>query len=103
MSRLKISYGIGKSIDVKLKNYGNGKHIVVIKETRITFKDYKIRITITAVTDDGWLHIYVANDILYINQQNETFQNKSTNELITKFSMLWELTEETSKETAGLI
>tara|TARA_R110002020_G_scaffold264813_3_gene479531 strand:- start:6909 stop:10433 length:3525 start_codon:yes stop_codon:yes gene_type:complete len=81
ISRPRITDGSGKSNDFLLRNDGEGQFVAVTNEAGITYEGYGLGLTITDVNQDGWPDIYVANDfltndVLYINQQDGTFQNE---------------------------
>lgn len=81
ISRPRITDGSGKSNDFLLRNDGNGQFVAVTNEAGINYEGYGLGLTITDVNQDGWPDIYVANDfltndVLYINQQDGTFQNE---------------------------
>ncbi len=78
--------GSGPSTDRLYENTGSGKngHPVfenISKTAGILIEGYGLGLAITDINQDGWPDIYVANDfvandLLYINNQDGTFTNK---------------------------
>ena len=78
--------GSGPSTDRLYENTGNGKngHPVfenVSKKAGVLIEGYGLGLAITDINQDGWPDIYVANDfvandLLYVNNQDGTFTNR---------------------------
>ena len=69
--------------DILYRNNGNETFTDVSKEAGITIEGYSLGAAISDVNGDGWPDIYVSNDfltndILYINNGNGTFSDKTT-------------------------
>ncbi|SDD19714.1 Repeat domain-containing protein [Algoriphagus faecimaris] len=92
--REKITDGSAINNDAFYRNNGDGTFTNVTLEAGITIEGFGLGLLITDVNNDGWpdIHVsndYVTNDILYINNQDGTFSNKSSNWLKhqSQFSM----------------
>lgn len=80
--RKKISDGSAINNDRLYRNNGNGTFTNVTIEAGIRYEGYGLGLAIADYNQDGWSDIYVSNDylsndILYINQRNGTFENKT--------------------------
>lgn len=80
--REKINNGTSPNNDRLYRNNGNNSFTNVSKEAGIIFEGYGLGIAISDFNLDGWQDIYVSNDflsedILYLNNQNGTFTNKT--------------------------
>lgn len=80
--RTKITDGSAVNNDTFYKNNGDGTFTNVTLEAGITFEGFGLGLAIGDVNNDGWpdIHVsndYITNDILYINNQNGTFSNKT--------------------------
>jgi hypothetical protein len=92
--RPKISDGSAPNNDHLYRNNGDGTFTNVTMEAGITLEGYGLGIAISDLNKDGWPDIYVSNDylsndVLYINNGNGTFTNR-TSEFIghqSQFSM----------------
>ena len=92
--RPKITDGSAQNNDKLFRNDGNGTFSDVTQEAGITYEGFGLGLAISDVNLDGWPDIYVSNDylsndILYINNQDGTFANR-TAELLghqSQFSM----------------
>lgn len=92
--RKKITDGTALSNDRLYHNNGDNTFTDVTIEAGITIEGYGLGIAISDINNDGWSDIYVSNDyltndILYINNQDGTFNN-NIDDLIkhqSKFSM----------------
>ncbi len=90
----KITDGSAVNNDTFYRNNGDGTFTNVTIETGITYEGFGLGLAIGDVNNDGWpdIHVsndYITNDILYINNQDGTFSNK-TKELLrhqSQFSM----------------
>ncbi|WP_297335657.1 VCBS repeat-containing protein [Algoriphagus sp.] len=82
--REKITDGSAINNDAFYRNNGDGTFTDVTQEAGITIEGFGLGLLITDVNNDGWpdIHVsndYVTNDILYINNQDGTFSNQSSN------------------------
>lgn len=89
--RGKITDGSAINNDRLYKNNGDGTFTDVTIEAGITIEGFGLGLAVSDINQDGWLDIYVSNDytpndILYINNQDGTFSNK-TKEYIRHQSM----------------
>jgi hypothetical protein len=92
--RPKIIDGSAANNDRLYRNEGNGKFQDVTRSAGITYEGYGLGLAVTDVNSDGWPDLYVSNDylsndILYINNQDGTFRN-GTSEWVghqSQFSM----------------
>ena len=89
--REKITDGSAINNDRLYKNNGDGTFTDVTIEAGITIEGFGLGIAVADINQDGWLDIYVSNDympndILYINNQDGTFSNR-TKEYIRHQSM----------------
>jgi len=80
--RQKISDGTAINNDRLYRNNGDGTFSNVTIEAGIIFEGFGLGLAIGDVNKDGWPDIYVsndyvANDILYINNQDGTFSNQT--------------------------
>jgi hypothetical protein len=81
LQRPKIK-GESRGTDILLRNDGNGKFTDVSKKSGILIEGYSLGINTSDFNNDGWIDVYVsndyiANDILYINNRDGTFTDKS--------------------------
>ena len=81
--RERVNDGTSPNNDRLYRNNGNGKFSNVSKEAGIIYEGFGLGLGIADFNSDGWPDIYVSNDflsndILYINNQDGTFTNKST-------------------------
>lgn len=81
--RPKLTDGSAINNDRLYRNNGNGTFTNVTKEAGIVLEGYGNSVSVADVNNDGWPDIYVgndfiSNDILYINNQNGTFTNRSS-------------------------
>lgn len=89
--REKITDGSAINNDRLYKNNGDGTFTDVTLEAGITIEGFGLGIAVADINFDGWPDIYISNDytpndILYINNQDGTFSNK-TKEYIRHQSM----------------
>ena len=75
-------HGESPGTDILYRNNGNGTFTDVSKEAGILKEGYSLGAAISDVNNDGWPDIYVSNDfltndILYINNGNGTFSDKT--------------------------
>lgn len=80
--RAKVMDGSSPSNDRFYRNNNNGTFTDVSKEAGIAIEGFGLGLAITDINIDGWPDIYVSNDfitndVLYINNRNGTFTNKS--------------------------
>ena len=81
--RPKIINGSAENNDRLYRNNGNGTFTNVTKEAGILLEGFGNSVSVTDINNDGWPDIYVgndfiSNDILYINNKNGTFTNRSS-------------------------
>ena len=82
--REKIIDGSAINNDKFYRNNGDGTFTDVTLEAGITIEGFGLGLVVSDLNNDGWpdIHVsndYVANDILYLNNQNGTFSNQSKN------------------------
>ncbi|HEX6892813.1 MAG TPA: VCBS repeat-containing protein [Chryseolinea sp.] len=80
--RPKRSKGEAESTDRLYRNNGNNTFTNASDEAGITIEGYGLGVAICDINQDSWPDVYVANDFLsndliWVNQQNGTFQNKA--------------------------
>ena len=92
--RPKVTDGSAVNNDSFYRNNGDGTFTDVTIEAGITFEGFGLGLAISDLNNDGWpdIHVsndYITNDILYINNQNGTFSNKTKENLRhqSQFSM----------------
>ena len=92
--REKITDGSAINNDAFYRNNGDGTFTDVTLEAGITIEGFGLGLLIADLNNDGWpdIHVsndYVTNDILYINNQDGTFSNQSSQKLKhqSQFSM----------------
>ena len=92
--RDKIVDGSAANNDRFYRNEGDGRFTEVSREVGIVYEGYGLGLAIGDVNKDGYPDIfvsndYIANDLLYINQRDGTFQNRAGSLLSysSKFSM----------------
>lgn len=78
----KITDGSSPTTDRLYRNNGNGTFSDVGKQAGILYEGYGLGLAISDFNNDGWPDIYesndfMTNDVLYINNQDGTFTNKS--------------------------
>jgi hypothetical protein len=78
----KITDGSAPNNDRLLRNDGNGSFTDVTIESGITYEGFGLGLAIADFNNDGWPDIYVSNDylsndILYINEKNGSFKNRT--------------------------
>ncbi|MHA7130004.1 FG-GAP-like repeat-containing protein [Algoriphagus namhaensis] len=90
----KITDGSAINNDSFYRNEGNGTFTNVTLETGITIEGFGLGLLIADLNNDGWpdIHVsndYVTNDILYLNNQDGTFSNATSDKLRhqSQFSM----------------
>ncbi len=90
----KITDGSAINNDAFYRNNGDGTFTDVTIEAGITIEGFGLGLLIADLNNDGWpdIHVsndYVTNDILYINNQDGTFSNKTKERLRhqSQFSM----------------
>jgi len=90
----KIVDGSAINNDAFYRNNGDGTFTNVTLEAGITIEGFGLGLLIADLNNDGWpdIHVsndYVTNDILYINNQDGTFSNKTKERLRhqSQFSM----------------
>lgn len=81
--REKITDGSAINNDRLYRNNGDGSFTDVTIEAGITIEGFGLGIAVADINQDGWLDIYVSNDympndILYINNQDGTFSNRTS-------------------------
>ncbi|OOQ57325.1 VCBS repeat-containing protein [Mucilaginibacter pedocola] len=81
--RPKLMDGSAINNDRLYRNNGNGTFTNVTKEAGILIEGYGNSVSVSDFNNDGWPDIYVGNDfistdLLYINNQNGTFTNRSS-------------------------
>ncbi|SDZ38261.1 MULTISPECIES: VCBS repeat-containing protein [Rhodonellum] len=80
--RQKITDGSAINNDQLYRNNGDGTFTNVTLEAGITIEGFGLGIAVADLNQDGWSDIYISNDyltndILYINNQDGTFSNRS--------------------------
>ena len=75
--------GTGKSTDRLYRNDGNNHFTNVSKEAGIVNEGYGLGVGLVDINQDGWPDVYcsndfISNDLLYINNQDGTFKEKSS-------------------------
>ena len=92
--RQRITDGSSANNDKLYQNNGNGTFSDVTVSSGITYEGFGLGLAFSDLNKDGYPDIYisndyVANDVLYINQQDGTFKNESPMYLSyqSKFSM----------------
>ncbi len=92
--RPKVTDGSAVNNDSFYRNNGDGTFTNVTIEAGITFEGFGLGLLIADLNNDGWpdIHVsndYITNDILYINNQDGTFSNKTKENLRhqSQFSM----------------
>ena len=92
--RPKVTDGSAVNNDSFYRNNGDGTFSNVTLEAGITFEGFGLGLLIADLNNDGWpdIHVsndYITNDILYINNQNGTFSNRTKENLRhqSQFSM----------------
>jgi hypothetical protein len=80
--RPKLTDGSAENNDRLYRNNGNGTFTNVTKEAGILLEGFGNSVSVTDINNDGWPDIYVgndfiSNDVLYINNKNGTFTNRS--------------------------
>ncbi|MFM7627947.1 MAG: VCBS repeat-containing protein [Algoriphagus sp.] len=106
----KITDGSAINNDSFYKNNGDGTFTNVTLEAGIIYEGFGLGLAIGDVNNDGWpdIHVsndYITNDILYINNQNGTFSNK-TKEVLrhqSQFSMGSDMADLTNDGLPDLI
>jgi hypothetical protein len=81
--RPKITDGSAENNDRLYHNNGNNTFSNVTKEAGVLLEGFGNSVSVADINNDGWPDIYVgndfiSNDILYINNQNGTFTNRSS-------------------------
>jgi hypothetical protein len=81
--RPKLTDGSAENNDRLYRNNGNGTFTNVTKEAGILLEGFGNSVSVADINNDGWPDIYVgndfiSNDILYINNKNGTFTNRSS-------------------------
>jgi hypothetical protein len=80
--RPKLTNGSAENNDRLYRNNGNGTFTNVTKEAGILLEGFGNSVAVNDINNDGWPDIYVgndfiSNDVLYINNKNGTFTNRS--------------------------
>lgn len=81
--RPKRNDGSASSTDRLYRNNGDGTFTDVSEEAGILIEGYGLGVVVSDINQDGWPDVYVANDfltndILYVNNQDGTFTDKSS-------------------------
>jgi hypothetical protein len=81
--RAKISDGSAINNDNLYRNNNDGTFTNVTQEAGITLEGFGLGLSVSDFNNDGWTDIYVSNDylsndVLYINNKNGTFSNKTS-------------------------
>lgn len=81
--RPKVNDGSAENTDRLYRNNGNITFTNVSNEAGITLEGFGNSVAVNDINNDGWPDIYVgndfiSNDILYINNKNGTFTNRSS-------------------------
>lgn len=92
--RPKVTDGTAVNNDSFYRNNGDGTFTNVTLEAGITFEGFGLGLVVSDLNNDGWpdIHVsndYITNDILYINNQDGTFSNRTKENLRhqSQFSM----------------
>lgn len=92
--RPKVTDGTAINNDSFYRNNGDGTFTNVTIEAGITFEGFGLGLVVSDMNNDGWpdIHVsndYITNDILYINNQDGTFSNRTKENLRhqSQFSM----------------
>lgn len=92
--RPKVTDGSAINNDSFYRNNGDGTFTNVTLEAGITFEGFGLGLVVSDLNNDGWpdIHVsndYITNDILYINNHDGTFSNKTKENLRhqSQFSM----------------
>ncbi|TDQ13599.1 VCBS repeat protein [Algoriphagus boseongensis] len=92
--REKVTDGSAVNNDAFYRNNGDGTFTNVTLEAGIRYEGFGLGLAISDMNNDGWpdIHVsndYITNDILYINNQDGTFSNKTKENLRhqSQFSM----------------
>jgi hypothetical protein len=92
--RPKVTDGSAINNDSFYRNNGDGTFTNVTIEAGITIEGFGLGLVVSDLNNDGWpdIHVsndYITNDILYINNQDGTFSNKTKENLRhqSQFSM----------------
>jgi hypothetical protein len=80
--RPKLTDGSAENNDRLYRNNGNGTFSNVTKQAGILLEGFGNSVSVTDINNDGWPDIYVgndfiSNDVLYVNNKNGTFTNRS--------------------------
>jgi len=80
--RTKIVDGSAPTNDRLYKNNGDGTFTNITRQAGILIEGYGLGLAIADLNDDGWPDIYASNDfttndLLYVNNQDGTFTNRS--------------------------
>lgn len=83
----KVNDGSAVSTDKLFRNNGDGTFSDVSKTAGITYEGYGLGVALSDFNSDGWTDIFVSNDfifddLLYINNGNGTFTEKSKDYLL---------------------
>lgn len=83
----KINDGSAVSTDKLFRNNGDGTFSDISKAAGITYEGYGLGVALSDINADGWTDIFVSNDfifddLLYINNGNGTFTEKSKDYLL---------------------
>jgi hypothetical protein len=75
--------GRGKSTDRLYRNDGDGRFTDVSSSAGIVNEGYGLGVGLSDINQDGWLDVYcandfVSNDLLYVNNQDGTFSERSS-------------------------
>jgi hypothetical protein len=81
--RAKIADGSSMNNDNLYRNNNDGTFTNVTQEAGITLEGFGLGLSVSDFNNDGWTDIYVSNDylsndVLYINNKNGTFSNKTS-------------------------
>jgi hypothetical protein len=81
--REKIADGTAINNDNLYRNNNDGTFTNVTQEAGITLEGFGLGLSVSDFNNDGWTDIYVSNDylsndVLYINNKNGTFSNKTS-------------------------